>query len=79
MAIGLNVVLALFNLVPLPPLDGSHIVQWALPNGLGHRYIRAIAPYGGFILLALVVTGALSRVIGPVYGVVLRFLYSIAL
>ena len=79
LSIGLNVVLALFNLVPLPPLDGSHIVQWALPNGLGHRYIRAIAPYGGFILLALVVTGALSRVIGPVYGVVLRFLYSIAL
>jgi len=79
LSIGLNVVLALFNLVPLPPLDGSHIVQWALPNGLGHRYIRAIAPYGGFILLALVVTGALSRVIGPVYGAVLRFLYSIAL
>jgi Zn-dependent protease len=79
LAIGLNVVLALFNLVPLPPLDGSHIAQWALPNGLGHRYIRAIAPYGGFILLALVVTGVLSRLIGPVYGVVMRFLYSIAL
>jgi Zn-dependent protease len=79
LAIGLNVVLALFNLVPLPPLDGSHIVQWALPNGLGHRYIRAIAPYGGFILLALLMTGVLSRLIGPVYGVVIRFLYSIAL
>jgi Zn-dependent protease len=78
LAIGLNIVLALFNLVPLPPLDGSHIVQWALPNGLGHRYIRAIAPYGGFILLALLVTGVLSRLIGPVYGVVMRFLYSIA-
>jgi Zn-dependent protease len=78
LAIGLNVVLALFNLLPLPPLDGSHIVQWALPNGLGHRYIRAIAPYGGFILLALLVTGVLSRLIGPVYGVVMRFLYSIA-
>jgi Zn-dependent protease len=78
LAIGLNVVLALFNLVPLPPLDGSHIVQWALPNGLGHRYIRAIAPYGGFILLALLVTGVLSRLIGPVYGAVMRFLYSIA-
>ncbi len=78
LAIGLNVVLAIFNLVPLPPLDGSHIVQWALPNGLGHRYIRAIAPYGGFILLALLVTGVLSRLIGPVYGVVMRFLYSVA-
>jgi Zn-dependent protease len=78
LAIGLNVVLAIFNLVPLPPLDGSHIVQWALPNRLGHDYIRAIAPYGSLILLALLVTGVLSRLIGPVYGVVMRFLYSIA-
>jgi len=66
----LNVVLAIFNLVPLPPLDGSHILQWALPNGLGHRYIRAIGPYGGFILLALVMTGALWTVVGPVIRVV---------
>jgi Zn-dependent protease len=79
LSIGLNVVLALFNLVPLPPLDGSHIVQWALPNGLGHRYIRAIAPYGSLILLALVVTGVLSRLIAPVYSIVLSFLYSVAL
>ncbi len=31
----LNVLLAIFNLVPLPPLDGSHVVEWALPNGMG--------------------------------------------
>jgi Zn-dependent protease len=78
LGVQLNVLLAIFNLVPLPPLDGSHILQWALPNGLGHRYIRAIAPYGGFVLLALVMTGALFKVIGPVYEVVLRFLYSVA-
>ena len=70
LSIRLNVVLAIFNLVPLPPLDGSHIVQWALPNGLGHRYIRAIGPYGGFILLALVMTGALWTLIGPVIEIV---------
>ena len=62
----LNVVLAIFNMVPLPPLDGSHILQWALPDDLGHRYMRAIGPYGGFILLALVMTGALWTVMGPV-------------
>jgi len=78
LGVQLNVLLAIFNMVPLPPLDGSHILQWALPNGLGHRYIRAIAPYGGFILLALVMTGALFKVIGPIYEVVLRSLYSIA-
>lgn len=73
----LNVVLAIFNLVPLPPLDGSHILQWALPNGLGHRYIRAIGPYGGFILLALVMTGALWTVVGPVIRVVEGFLFAL--
>ena len=78
LGVQLNVLLAIFNLVPLPPLDGSHILQWALPNGLGHRYIRTIAPYGGLILLALVMTGALFKVIGPIYEIVLRFLYSIA-
>jgi Zn-dependent protease len=75
----LNVVLAVFNMVPLPPLDGSHILQWALPNGLGHRYIRAIAPYGGFILLALLVSGAFRYVLDPILDVVLGVLYRLAL
>ncbi len=72
----LNVLLAIFNLVPLPPLDGSHIFQWGLPNGLGHRYIQTIGPYGGFILLALVMTGALFKVLSPVLNFVVGFLYS---
>ena len=61
---------------PLPPLDGSHIFQWGLPNGLGHRYIQVIGPYGGFILLALVMTGALFKVLSPITNFVVRFLYS---
>jgi Zn-dependent protease len=73
----LNVLLAIFNLVPLPPLDGSHLVEWALPNGMGHRYVAMIAPYGGFILLALVMSGGLWTVLGPVEEAVLRFLYSL--
>jgi Zn-dependent protease len=73
----LNVLLALFNLVPLPPLDGSHIVEWGLPNGVGHRYVAAVAPYGGFILLALVMSGGLWTVLGPVEEAVLRFFYSL--
>jgi len=73
----LNVLLAVFNLVTLPPLDGSHVVEWALPNGVGHRYMRAIAPYGGFILLALVMSGALFTVLGPVQNFLLGILYSL--
>jgi len=73
----LNVLLAIFNLVPLPPLDGSHLAEWALPNGMGHRYVAMIAPYGGFILLALVMSGGLWKVLGPVEEAVVLFLYSL--
>jgi Zn-dependent protease len=79
LGIQLNVLLAIFNLVPLPPLDGSHVVEWALPNGMGHRYMRAIAPYGGLILLALVMSGALFTILNPVLKLVLGVLYSLVL
>jgi Zn-dependent protease len=79
LGIRLNVVLAIFNLVPLPPLDGSHILQWALPNGMGHRFVRLIGPYGGFILLALVMTGALWTVIGPLVDAIENSLIALAL
>jgi Zn-dependent protease len=77
LGIQLNVLLAIFNLVPLPPLDGSHVVEWSLPNGMGHRYMAMIAPYGGFVLLALVMSGALFTVLSPVLDLVLGFLYSL--
>jgi Zn-dependent protease len=77
MGVQLNVLLAVFNLVPLPPLDGSHVVEWALPNGMGHRYMAMIAPYGGFILLALVMSGALFTVLSPVLDLVVGLLYSL--
>jgi Zn-dependent protease len=79
LGIQLNVLLAIFNLVPLPPLDGSHVVEWAMPNGMGHRYMRAIAPYGGLILLALVMSGALFTILNPVLRLVLGVLYSLVL
>jgi Zn-dependent protease len=46
----LNYVLAVFNLIPLPPLDGSHILYHLLPPALGARY-RAIGRYGFLVLL----------------------------
>jgi Zn-dependent protease len=79
LGIQLNVLLAIFNLVPLPPLDGSHVVEWALPNGMGHRYMRAVAPYGGLILLALVMSGALFTILNPILRLVLGVLYSLVL
>jgi Zn-dependent protease len=77
LGVQMNVLLTVFNLVPLPPLDGSHVVEWALPNGMGHRYMAVIAPYGGFILLALVMSGALFTVLSPVLDLVVGLLYSL--
>jgi Zn-dependent protease len=76
--IQLNVVLALFNLVPLPPLDGSHVLEWTLPAPLGHRYAEALAPYGSLVLLALFMSGLLGKLLSPILGAVLRALYAIA-
>lgn len=72
----LNVLLAVFNLVPLPPLDGSHILEWSLPGGMGHRYMRAVAPYGAFILLVLVMTGGF-RFLLPIMDFVMGILVSL--
>lgn len=67
----MNIGLGLFNLIPLPPLDGSHILENMLPLRAAIRY-REIGRYGPFILIGIIMldnfanTGILSRVlIGP--------------
>ena len=57
----LNYVLAVFNLVPLPPLDGSHIFYHLLPPALGARY-RAVGRYGFLVLLVTFMVPGLSGV-----------------
>jgi Zn-dependent protease len=47
----INVILALFNLIPVPPLDGSHILEYFLPTNMKRAY-ESIAPYGFMILFA---------------------------
>ena len=51
--IWLNILLAFFNLIPIPPLDGSHLLYHLLPPELGARY-RQLSRYGFLILLALI-------------------------
>lgn len=58
-----NVGLILFNLLPIPPLDGHHVLYQLLPPHLAQQY-RSLYPYGMFILWALVLTGAV-RILSP--------------
>ena len=77
--IRLNVALALFNLVPVPPLDGSWVASWGLPRSIAAHYDRVMEPYGTWILLILFVTGILGFVLFPVMGLVVRALRQVAL
>lgn len=62
----LNLVLAFFNLIPIPPLDGSGIIQGILPYGLLARY-HDFTRYGMIILILLLATGMLRYLLTPAY------------
>lgn len=67
-----NVFLALFNLLPIPPFDGSHIVEGLLPRGLAEGYAR-LRPYGFPLLIVLLLVvpyffpqwGLVDRLVQP--------------
>jgi len=64
-AIEMNLGLLFFNLVPIPPLDGSHVMKYLLPPGWSLRY-QQIGRYGFLILLVLLNTPALGWWLRPV-------------
>lgn len=72
-AILLNLVLGVFNLLPIPPLDGSKVVSMILPRELAVRY-DALEPYGIFIMMALIATGILGKVLYPTVMIIYSFL-----
>lgn len=62
--INVNVVLAILNLIPLPPLDGSKILMSLLPPRAAYQF-SLIEPYSFVILILLLVTGILGSVMSP--------------
>lgn len=64
-----NVSLAVFNLIPIPPLDGSHILYTLLPDSMKDTYSN-LSQYGFILLIALSVLGVFGAILGPVMGFV---------
>ncbi len=59
-----NLAIGLFNLLPIPPLDGSRIVAGLLPPRAAHAYLR-YERYGFFLVILLALTGILGRLLFP--------------
>jgi Zn-dependent protease len=69
----INIMLAAFNLIPIPPLDGSKILMGFLPGRLRYSFSR-IEPYGFFIIIGLLFLGALNPLIAFFRSIILALI-----
>jgi Zn-dependent protease len=68
-----NLLLAIFNMIPVPPLDGSSVVAGLVPERVAAGLDR-LRPYGFLLLYALMFTGAFSYLVGPPFNWMLSWL-----
>jgi len=73
LAVRLNVLLALFNMVPVPPLDGGNVLAGLLTGPMARTFNR-LQPYGFLILYGLMLTGVLWTLISPPEALLLSWL-----
>jgi len=72
-AISFNIVFGVFNLIPLPPLDGSKVLAYFLPQKLrGYMYI--LERYSFIIIIVLFCTNLSSLIINPAYNAIAKLL-----
>ncbi len=74
LAILVNLSLAVFNLIPIPPLDGSKILRGFLPPRYDRFFLTLEGPTGMIVLLILAYTGILGRIIGPFVRIIFGIL-----
>ncbi len=72
----LNILLGVFNLIPIPPLDGSKILVSLAPDSFVD-FFHQIEPYAPIILLVLIITRALSYILFPLYDLILNLFNAI--
>ena len=68
-----NVLLAVFNMVPVPPLDGGNVLAGLL-KGRAYEIFDSVRPYGFLILYGLLLSGVLFRIVSPIQDAIVGWL-----
>ncbi|HPF20390.1 MAG TPA: site-2 protease family protein [Syntrophomonas sp.] len=73
--IQINIILAVFNLLPVPPLDGSKILAGILPDK-GANFIYSLEQFGPLLLLLIIFTDLAGKIIWPLYNMIYTIIYG---